>query len=181
MDRRTQLAATLREYRAVGEREHVALERMRHVVATVADPFDRDAGRTHVTASAIVIGPRGTVLHVHRRSGLWLQPGGHVDAGEAPHDAAVRETEEETGLICVHPDGVPHLIHVDVHETPNRHVHLDCRYVLQSDDVDPIAAAGESTEVRWFSWSDAMSLADAGLAIALERTRSRCADDDRAT
>ena len=31
-------------------------------------------------------GPRGTVLHLHKRLGIWMQPGGHIDAGETPDD-----------------------------------------------------------------------------------------------
>ncbi|CAI2191218.1 5432_t:CDS:1, partial [Funneliformis geosporum] len=31
--------------------------------------------------------------------GLWQTPGGIVDKGEIPMKAAIRETEEETGLI----------------------------------------------------------------------------------
>jgi ADP-ribose pyrophosphatase YjhB (NUDIX family) len=34
----------------------------------------------------------------HKRIGAWLPPGGHLDPGELPHQAAVRETMEETGL-----------------------------------------------------------------------------------
>jgi 8-oxo-dGTP pyrophosphatase MutT (NUDIX family) len=29
---------------------------------------------------------------------MWLPPGGHIDPHELPHDAAVREVHEETGL-----------------------------------------------------------------------------------
>jgi 8-oxo-dGTP diphosphatase len=31
--------------------------------------------------------------------GRWCFPSGYIDAGEAPEDAAIREVEEETGLI----------------------------------------------------------------------------------
>ena len=44
---------------------------------------------------------RGQVLlHFHARLGLWLPPGGHVEYGELPDDAAVREVLEETGVQC---------------------------------------------------------------------------------
>jgi ADP-ribose pyrophosphatase YjhB (NUDIX family) len=44
---------------------------------------------------------RGRVLlHFHPKIGLWLPPGGHVEYGELPDDAAVREVLEETGVCC---------------------------------------------------------------------------------
>ena len=39
-------------------------------------PLDRSADPTHFTASAVVVGSRGVVLHRHRRLHRWLQPGG---------------------------------------------------------------------------------------------------------
>jgi 8-oxo-dGTP pyrophosphatase MutT (NUDIX family) len=136
-------------------------------------PFSEDADPTHVTASAIVVGSRGTVLHVHRRTGAWLQPGGHVEPGEEPWDAAWRETMEETGLAVRHPEQGPELVHVDVHDAPRGHLHLDLRYLLLAPADDPAPAPGESQEVRWFSWDDAEAVADESLRNALLAVRER--------
>ena len=38
------------------------------------------------------------LLHLHRKLGMWLPPGGHIERDEIPDDAAVREVFEETGL-----------------------------------------------------------------------------------
>jgi 8-oxo-dGTP pyrophosphatase MutT (NUDIX family) len=132
------------------------------------DPFSRDAGPVHVTGSAIVLGPRGTVLHLHKRLGIWMQPGGHLEPGEAPYDAALREAREETGLPVRHVEGGPRLVHLDVHPA-GEHLHLDVRYLLSCDDVEPSPPPEESQQVRWFSLDEAISLADEGLVDGLTR------------
>lgn len=38
------------------------------------------------------------LLIKHRKTGKWLQPGGHIEANEDPEEAAIRETFEETGI-----------------------------------------------------------------------------------
>ena len=35
---------------------------------------------------------------IHPHKGFWCQPGGVIDEGETPEEAAVRETREETGI-----------------------------------------------------------------------------------
>src|SRR5437763_11479881 len=60
------------------ERETDARARILAEIERLPFPFDEHADPTHVTGSAIVVGARGTVLHRHRRMGIWLQPGGHV-------------------------------------------------------------------------------------------------------
>jgi 8-oxo-dGTP pyrophosphatase MutT (NUDIX family) len=141
-------------------------------------PFDEDADLTHVTASAVVVGPRGVVLHRHRRLHRWMQPGGHIDPGEAPEDAVVRECVEETGLKVSHPPSGPELVHVDVHPAAAGHVHLDLRYLLRADDADPSPGPGESPEVAWFSWPDAEDMADEALVGALVAARRLTGDSD---
>ena len=45
--------------------------------------------------------PRAALIARHDKRGrlVWSLPKGHVEAGETPADAAVREVEEETGII----------------------------------------------------------------------------------
>jgi 8-oxo-dGTP pyrophosphatase MutT (NUDIX family) len=136
------------------------------------DPCNEHADPTHVTASAIVVGARGTVLHLHKRLGRWMQPGGHIDPGEAPAHAALREAVEELGLSVAHPAGGPRLIHLDVHEAALGHTHLDLRYLLLGATDDPHPPEGESPEARWYDWDEAASMADEALAPALGVARA---------
>jgi 8-oxo-dGTP pyrophosphatase MutT (NUDIX family) len=153
------------------EREIASRERILAELGRLADPFSRTASPVHVTGSAIVSGPRGTVLHWHKRLGGWMQPGGHVDPGETPSQAALRETAEETGLPVRHPGAGPLLIHLDAHQA-GPHVHLDLRYLLLSDDVEPSPQAGESQQVKWFTLAEAIELADAALVDGLIRLKT---------
>jgi 8-oxo-dGTP pyrophosphatase MutT (NUDIX family) len=51
-----------------------------------------------LTASALLIHQNKVLLIKHKKLNLWLGPGGHIDEGESPHQAAEREFLEETGL-----------------------------------------------------------------------------------
>lgn len=153
------------------EREAACIVRFLAELDRLTAPLDEHADPTHVTGSAVVVGPRGVLLHRHKRLGIWLQPGGHVDAGEAPWETATRETAEETGIAARHPAGGPRLVHVDVHPAPRGHTHLDVRYLLHAGDVAPAPPPGESPAVRWFAWDDAVAVADAGLVGALRALR----------
>jgi 8-oxo-dGTP pyrophosphatase MutT (NUDIX family) len=165
------LRRTLRAHRPADDAEAAALGRFLAELARLPRPLDEAADPVHVTASAVVVGRRGTLLHRHKRLGLWLQPGGHLDPRESPADAARRETAEETGLRVTAPAGAPTLIHVDVHQAARGHTHLDLRYLFTGPDAPPVPPAGESPEVRWFSWAEALTVADASLAGALRAAR----------
>jgi 8-oxo-dGTP pyrophosphatase MutT (NUDIX family) len=146
----------------VDDGERVALGRIAEALASLAAPFDREADPVHVTGSALVTGPRGVVLLKHRKLGIWVQPGGHLDPGETPWEAARRETEEETGLSVRLVDRS--LLHVDVHPAGG-HTHLDLRYLVTvvGDDT-PRPPVGESQEVAWYSDDEALAVAAPGFA-----------------
>jgi 8-oxo-dGTP pyrophosphatase MutT (NUDIX family) len=62
----------------------------------VTDPIPRVGGRL------LLLDPQSRVLLIHERleagGAHWLTPGGGVEDGESPREAAVREAFEETGI-----------------------------------------------------------------------------------
>lgn len=158
IDRIADLDAHLAAHVPADDVEARHLRRVRDALATMDEPFDQAAGPVHVTGSAIVLPSDGsvrTVLHLHKRLRRWLQPGGHVDAGETAQDGALRESVEETGLDVHHPDGEPRLVHVHVHDGGRGHTHLDTRWLLLADPDQPFAPGeGESHHVGWFAPDD---------------------------
>ena len=158
----------------VDERERESIEKFLADVPHLVEPYDEALGLVHVTASAIVVSDAGdkVALHLHKRLGMWLQPGGHIDAGETPAQGALREAEEETGLPVRHEDGTGLFVHVDVHAGPKGHTHHDLRYVVRAPEVPMNPAEGESPDARWFTWDEAIEIADVGLVGGLLATKA---------
>jgi 8-oxo-dGTP pyrophosphatase MutT (NUDIX family) len=56
-------------------------------------------GTQHFVASAIIVDDQHRVLLIlHRKLGVWLYPGGHIEPHETSDEGLVREVKEETGL-----------------------------------------------------------------------------------
>ena len=160
------------EQRHPEERNMIA--RIRRLVATHVDCFERTCRPGHVTASAWVMTPtadRFLLVH-HRKLDRWLQPGGHVDGDADILVAALREAREETGLedLRLADDG-PHAtpLDVDVHHIPARynpageliedaHEHHDVRVlVFAAAEATPLAS-DESHAVGWFTPDELLTL-----------------------
>ena len=152
----------------VDDREAESIRATLARLAWPGDPFAEDEHDHHVTASAFVVSSRGMILHRHRRLDIWVQPGGHVDRGESPEVAAVRETLEETGLAVSHLDPVE-LFHVDRHSGPRGHTHYDLRYVVVASPLDPTPPDGESPDVFWFDFESAQTRCEPALAAAIAK------------
>ena len=50
------------------------------------------------TVATFVVHEGKVLLLWHRKLGMWLPPGGHIEPNELPDEAAVREVREEAGL-----------------------------------------------------------------------------------
>ncbi len=52
----------------------------------------------HFVATIYAVHDGAVALHEHAKLEMWLPAGGHLDRDELPHEAALRETEEELGM-----------------------------------------------------------------------------------
>ena len=55
-------------------------------------------------AGGVVRNAQGDVLLLKHKSGSWVFPKGHIEPGETPLEAALREVEEEGGVVATCPD-----------------------------------------------------------------------------
>ena len=55
-------------------------------------------------AGGVVRNAQGDVLLLKHKSGSWVFPKGHIEPGETPLEAALREVEEEGGVTATCPD-----------------------------------------------------------------------------
>ena len=101
-------------------------------------PYSRLNNEGHITASGLVIRNNRILLIFHPYIKQWFQPGGHIDEGESPIEAAIREVYEETGLVCELDSDLLEPVDIDVHEIPSNlkkgedaHIHIDLLYKLK--------------------------------------------------
>ncbi len=102
----------------------------------------------HFTATTYVVNDGATALHEHDRLGLRLPPGGHIDRDELPHEAAIREVREETGL---EPELVAETADVDA---PNgRPLPEPAHLMLHDINVHPDGSVGhQHVDHLYYAW-----------------------------
>jgi 8-oxo-dGTP diphosphatase len=116
-----------------------------------------DTPRKHLVVYFIPVDAAGRCLLLgdHRKSGLWLPPGGHVEPDEHPRQAVIREAREELGLAAqFHTalgDGNPFFLTVTPTNGANSHLDVDLWFVLRAEREAPLLPdPREFNAVRWF-------------------------------
>ena len=105
----------------------------------------------------LVVRRSGKLLLLKRHNGIWESPGGGVEFGENPKDAAIRETKEETGLRAKDAKliGVTSAVFAS-NKKQKKHA-IYAVYLAKSFSGKPTLSS-EHSEFGWFSLSDARKM-----------------------
>jgi ADP-ribose pyrophosphatase YjhB (NUDIX family) len=115
------------------------------------------------TATTFVVHEDRTLLLHHRKLGMWLPPGGHIDLHELPNQAALREVREESGLeVELHNQGqvighvlmLPQPYCILLEDISPGHQHIDLIYFARVSGGNLAHAEREARAARWYSWEE---------------------------
>jgi 8-oxo-dGTP pyrophosphatase MutT (NUDIX family) len=158
--RRAQLTELLKGVRPWDEQERTHLAATMEWIAGGAPLYRTrkpDVPSMHLVSYFVVLDETcGELLLVaHRKAGLWLPSGGHVEPWEDPWDTVTRECREELRIEAV-PSTVsgtqPLFLTVTRTRGQGRHTDVSLWYVLQSK-VDGITSFDEEEfdSIKWLS------------------------------
>lgn len=170
--------ALLLGWRAPGEVQEEL--RRSFLSALAADPrtVAKDGPPAHLTASVLVLSHDGAsvLLHLHKRAGIWLQFGGHLETvDQGVLAAATRELTEESGLADLVLQ--PNPIDLDRHQLGSRFEacteHLDIRFLALAPAGVMPRASDESNDIAWFPVDDLPENSAPDLARLISVGRAR--------
>ncbi|HWP61352.1 MAG TPA: NUDIX domain-containing protein [Candidatus Paceibacterota bacterium] len=116
------------------------------------------------TVCIYIVFENKVLMHRHKKLGIWLPPGGHVELDEDPIQAAIREAKEETGLDIelvgesrkyntpyASQDLVrPRFLNKHFFDTSRTHEHVNLAFLARAHSADARHEV-EGGEMKWFS------------------------------
>src|SRR5690242_14262238 len=149
--------AWLRAFADYGRRhpdEGEAVALFSHFATRNADAAARELRHGHLTGSAWLVSADGerVLLTHHRKLDRWLQLGGHADGDADLARVALREAEEESGLLDLEVETI--VFDLDRHRIPARgdepgHWHYDVRFVVRARGSEAFVVGEESHALAW--------------------------------
>lgn len=123
-----------------------------------------------VTATVYIVKENRVLLHMHKKYNTWFPVGGHLEPNEFPHEAALREVLEETGLSVklLQTENVGEFDAPRVQRVPlpfltyyegigHEEEFYDFIFIATTTQENPHPATGESSAFRWFSEEELQS------------------------
>lgn len=160
------LKQELENYTPYDEDEKLTLSAVLDFLNIGDNCFDRSNLLGHITAGGLICDSQGNILlNHHKKSGLWIQFGGHADGNPDLLEVALREINEESGI--KEPKLISNKIFdVDVQRIPfsakknePEHWHFDINFLFFVDNHN-FTLSDESTEARWVTIDEAFDLLD---------------------
>ena len=128
----------------------------------------------HFAVSGFVINHESTKLLMvfHKKLNTWVIPGGHLEPNEYPHEGALREIKEETGIEAniinsselefpgnKKEFGIPTPYMMLGEHIPEKgeklaHTHIDFIYLCVAEEATPIKKEDEVSDVKWMTWEE---------------------------
>lgn len=170
------LSARFRDYAQHHPHEHVPATTFIDFLSSHPSVFLRTHVSGHFTGSAWLVsadGARVLLMH-HRKLDRWLQPGGHADGDVDLARVALREAQEETGVIGLRVEA--EIFDLDRHRIPARgdepeHWHYDVRFVVRTGGDERFVVNEESHALAW--WSVDEMAADPSIEPSLRRMAAK--------
>lgn len=132
--------------------------------------FDRSLAIGHVTASCWLLNKdhsQALLMH-HAKLNQWYQLGGHCDGDGDVLKVAIKEAQEESGIMGIIPVD-ENIFDIDVHLIPENsrekaHYHYDIRFLLSVMSDEQSIKNNESKELLWIT-KDATTLPTCNNAV----------------
>lgn len=132
-----------------------------------ADIFTRENEVAHFTASSWLVNKERTkvLMIYHNLYDSWAWTGGHADGEQDLLAVAIKEAQEETGVLDVRPVSEEiysiEILTVDGHVKRGKyvssHLHLNVTYLLEADEAEVLRVKpDENSGVKWFSLEEAL-------------------------
>ena len=160
------LTQQLTQYRPWNEQEETDRRELLRQLESGEDLYTRSNAAAHLTASAWVVSPdrQQVLMAYHNLYQSWAWLGGHADGESDLLSVALREANEESGVLAVpvSPEIFSlEILHVAPHVKRGKfvcaHLHLNATYLLEADDKAPLRCKpDENSAVRWLSVQDVL-------------------------
>jgi 8-oxo-dGTP pyrophosphatase MutT (NUDIX family) len=152
---RDNLIEKLTRYTPSDTSEKLFKQEMLTFLAAHPDCFERALEIGHFTGSAWLENNDGSkaLLMLHTKLDRWMQLGGHCDGDSDVLAVALKEAQEESGIMGIEPVTTA-IFDIDVHLIPasskhTAHYHYDVRFLLRVTSDEDFVQNSESKELRW--------------------------------